>query len=76
MIALGAILASAVSDIIPNVDLTMVGYILMGAGVLGLIVSLIMSANAGRAGGRVTETRSVTDPNTGETVRRDESRDL
>jgi hypothetical protein len=43
LIALGAILAFAVTDRINDVDLTMVGYILLGVGVLGLVVSLIIS---------------------------------
>lgn len=75
LLALGAILAFAVSDMIPNVDLTLVGYILMGVGAIGLIVSLFMTASA-RTGGRVSETRTAIDPATGETVRRDESRDI
>ncbi len=75
LLALGAILAFAVSDMIPNVDLTMVGYILMGAGAIGLVVSLFMAQSA-RPAGRVSETRTVSDPATGETVRRDESREF
>ncbi len=41
LLALGAILAFAVTDAISGVDLTVVGYILMGAGVLGLLLSLM-----------------------------------
>ena len=41
LLALGAILAFAVTDAISGVDLTLVGYILMGAGVLGLLISLM-----------------------------------
>jgi hypothetical protein len=41
LIALGAILAYAVSDAIPGVELNTVGVILMIAGVVGLVVSLI-----------------------------------
>ena len=70
LLALGAILAFAVNDIIPNVDLTMVGYILMGVGVVGLIWALLTSNRS-----RVTEQRVVQDPNTGETVKRSESHD-
>lgn len=74
LIALGAILAWAVAPgLIPNVDQTMIGYILMAVGVIGLIASLIM-ASPGRTR-RVSETRSVVDPNTGETITRNESRD-
>jgi hypothetical protein len=38
MIAIGAILAFAVTDAINGVDLTMVGYILLGVGALGLLL--------------------------------------
>lgn len=75
LIALGAILSFAVSDAVPGVDLTIVGYILMGAGALLLLLSLVqMGANSSR--GRVTESRSVRDPGTGESVTRNETRDL
>lgn len=43
LIALGAILAFAVQDSIDAVDLTMVGYILLGVGALGLVITLILS---------------------------------
>ncbi|TXL62141.1 DUF6458 family protein [Aeromicrobium terrae] len=46
LMALGAILAFAVTDRINDVDLTQVGYILLGVGALGLVVSLIMSSQA------------------------------
>jgi hypothetical protein len=74
LIALGAILAWAVTPgLIPNVDLALVGYILMVVGVIGLVASLIL-ASPGRSR-RVSETRSVVDPNTGERITRNESRD-
>lgn len=74
LIALGAILAWAVTPgLIPNVDMTLIGYILMAVGVIGLIASLIL-ASPGRSR-RVSETRSVVDPNTGERITRNESRD-
>lgn len=73
LIALGAILAFAVADGVDFVDLPLVGYILMGVGVLGLIISLVM--NAPRSQRRVSESRSIQDPNTGETVTRNETRD-
>jgi len=44
LIIIGAILAFAVSDSIEGVDLTLIGYILIGGGVLGLILSLLLSA--------------------------------
>jgi cytochrome b len=49
LLALGAILAFAVTDAISGVDLTVVGYILMAAGALGLVFSLILSNRARRS---------------------------
>jgi hypothetical protein len=74
LVAIGAILAFAVNaSIFPYFDLTMVGYILMAAGAVGLVVSLMM--NAPRRTRRVTETRAVVDPATGERIVRNEIRD-
>lgn len=73
LIALGAILAFAVQVQVSFVDLTLVGYILMAVGVIGLIASLVLAAPRRQA--RVSESRSVVDPNTGETITRRESRD-
>ncbi len=74
LIALGAILAWAVAPgLIPFIDQVMIGYILMAVGVIGLIASLVL-ASPGRSR-RVSETRSVVDPNTGERITRNESRD-
>ena len=68
LIALGAILAFAVEAEIPYISLDLVGYILIGAGIIGLIWVLLASQRT-----RVTQSRTVQDPNTGETVRRSES---
>lgn len=46
LLAAGAILAFAVQDSINGVDLTMVGYILIAVGALGLIVSLVLSGRS------------------------------
>jgi low affinity Fe/Cu permease len=74
LIALGAILAWAVTPgLIPNVDQALVGYILMAVGVIGLIASLVVAAPGRNR--RISETRSVVDPNTGERITRNESRD-
>jgi hypothetical protein len=74
LIALGAILAWAVTPgLIPNVDQTLIGYILMAVGLIGLIASLVL-ASPGRTR-RTSETRSVVDPNTGERITRNESQD-
>jgi hypothetical protein len=40
LLAIGAILSFAVRDSVPGIDLSMVGYILMGAGALGLLLGL------------------------------------
>lgn len=44
LLALGAILSFAVQDAINGVDLVVVGYILMAAGALGIVLSLVLSA--------------------------------
>ena len=48
LIAVGAILSFAVTDAISGVDLTVVGYILMAAGVLGLLISMMVLNRAPR----------------------------
>ncbi len=74
LIAVGAILAFAINgSAVPYIDLHLVGYILLIVGVLGLIISLVMSGSHRQR--RVTESRSVVDPNTGERITRNESRD-
>ena len=61
--AVGAILAFAVRDNLSDVDLTAVGYILMIAGVVGVLLDLIIWAPRRRdvAGGSVVEERRVYD---------------
>jgi pilus assembly protein TadC len=44
LLALGAILSFAVQDSISGVDLVVVGYILMAAGALGILLSLFLNA--------------------------------
>lgn len=74
LIVIGAILAFAVNaTIFPYFDLTIIGYILMAAGGAGLVASLVTSRP--RRTHRVTETRSVVDPATGERIVHNESRD-
>ena len=74
LIALGAILAWAIAPgLIPFVDQVLIGYILMVVGVIGLIVSLVLASPGRRH--RVSESRSVVDPNTGERITRNETRD-
>lgn len=48
LLAIGAILSFAVRDSINGVDLVMVGYILMAAGALGIVLSLVMNGSRGR----------------------------
>ncbi|GAA3528482.1 hypothetical protein GCM10022234_27200 [Aeromicrobium panaciterrae] len=60
LLAIGAILSFAVRDNINDVDLVQVGYILMGAGALGLVVSLII--NGQNRGTRVVERRDPPPP--------------
>ena len=57
MIAVGAILRYAVSDSIEGVDLPVIGLILMIVGVVGLLISLFMYANATRRTGGVERDR-------------------
>jgi hypothetical protein len=76
LIAIGAILAWAVAPgLIPNVNQAMIGYILMAVGVVGLIASLVLASPGRGRTRRVSESRTVVDPNTGETITRNESRD-
>ena len=44
LIALGAILAFAVNAELAGIDIAIVGWILMGAGVLGLLLTLLVFA--------------------------------
>lgn len=72
LIVLGAILSFAVAASVPGVDLTTIGYILMAAGVIGLIVSMVVYGP--RSTRRVSESRTAVDPATGEAVTRNETR--
>jgi hypothetical protein len=73
LLALGAILTFAVGNQVDFINLVIVGWILMGLGVVGLIASMVMFGP--RKTRRVSESRSIVDPNTGETVVRNESID-
>jgi nitrate/nitrite transporter NarK len=57
LLAVGGILAFGVSDRISGVDLTVIGYVLMGAGALGLIMAVIISNQRSRASHTVVEER-------------------
>jgi hypothetical protein len=57
LLAVGGVLAFAVSDRISGIDLTMVGYILMGAGALGLILAVVINGQRSRTSHTVVEER-------------------
>ncbi|WP_084039113.1 DUF6458 family protein [Demequina sp. NBRC 110053] len=61
LIAVGAILAFALNESVDAVNLYLVGWILMGAGLLAVIISLIVNAQ-NRKRTTVTEQRSTTAP--------------
>lgn len=50
LIAIGAILAFAVTDKINSVDLTMVGYILLAVGALGVVLTLATQSSRNQGG--------------------------
>ncbi len=64
LLVVGAIMSFAVRDSISAIDLTMVGYICMGAGALAILLSLVMRGGGGYSSRRVTHT----DPTTGSQV--------
>lgn len=49
LLAIGAILSFAVRDNINDIDLVAVGYILMAAGALGIILSLVVNSQRSNA---------------------------
>ena len=59
LIAVGAILAFALNESVDAVNLYLVGWILMGAGLLAVIISLIVNAQNRK---RTTVTESRTGP--------------
>lgn len=66
LLVAGAIMAFAVRDSLDAIDLTMIGYICMGAGALAIVLSFLMR---GSNGSDVSSRRvRHTDPNTGATV--------
>lgn len=61
-IAIGAILALAVDDTVSGVELAAVGWILVAAGALSILLDLLLFAPRRRAvGGAVVEERRVYD---------------
>ncbi len=70
LLVIGAILAFAVNVETEWVDLTMIGYILMAAGVVGIIVGIALLARRSRTD---VVSRTVVDPVSGESVSRTSS---
>ncbi|WP_127793766.1 DUF6458 family protein [Agromyces sp. LHK192] len=70
LFVIGAILAFALNATVDWIDLQLVGYILMGAGFVVALLSLILMARRRRT---VTTSRTAVDPASGEQVRRDET---
>lgn len=64
LLAVGGILAFGVTDRISGVDLTVVGYILMGAGALGIALVLLLNGQRSRTSHTtvVEERREPRDP--------------
>jgi len=67
LLAIGAILAFAIDIDVPGIDLTVVGYILMFAGVLGIILGIVLLSRRRQS---VATTRTGVDPVSGERVQR------
>jgi hypothetical protein len=61
LIAIGAILAFAVTATVSGIDLVAVGWILMAVGALGVIISLVTWDSWGGFGGRTSYRRRVVD---------------
>jgi len=62
LIAVGAVLTFAVEYDIAGVDINVVGWILMGVGVLGLLVTLLVFMPRRRAARRVEERHVYDEP--------------
>lgn len=70
LLALGAILAFAVDIELPGIDIAVIGYILMAAGAVGVILGIVLMTRKRQA---TSTTRSAVDPASGEQVTRRES---
>lgn len=62
LLALGAVLAFAVTFTVAGINTAVIGYILMAAGLLGLILTLTIWGPRSRRAGTVVEERTVRDP--------------
>ncbi|MEO7018294.1 MAG: DUF6458 family protein [Leifsonia sp.] len=70
LFVIGAILAFAINVQVAWADLHMIGYILMVAGVIGIILGIILLT---RRRSSISSSRTVIDPATGERVSRRET---
>jgi hypothetical protein len=69
LIVVGAILTFALNASVDAVNLELIGWICMAAGVLAILLSLILSSRRGAgAGGYSSRRVTHTDPNTGTRV--------
>jgi membrane-bound ClpP family serine protease len=67
LFVVGAILAFAVQVDVPGIDLNLVGYILMIAGVVGVIIGIVLMTRKRQS---ISTSRTAADPVTGERVSR------
>lgn len=70
LFVIGAILAFAVEVTLDWIDLSTVGYILMGAGALVVVLGIVLLARRRRT---ISTSQTSVDPSTGTQVRRDET---
>ena len=68
LIVVGAVLAFALNASVSGVDLTMIGWICMAAGVLAIVLSLALARRTTTGGGYSSRRVSHTDPATGTRV--------
>lgn len=71
LFVIGAILAFAVQVDVPGLDLNLIGYILMGAGVVVFIIGLLLLLRRRQSD---TVTRTAVDPAAGEQITRQTTR--
>ncbi|MBM7505122.1 DUF6458 family protein [Agromyces aurantiacus] len=70
LFAIGAVLAFALNVAVDWINLQMVGYILMAAGAVVIVLGIILIARRRSA---VTTSRTTVDPATGERITRNET---
>ncbi len=64
LLALGAILAFAVTGEVSGIDIDVVGFVLMAVGVVGIIISLVLMNQRSNTSHRVVEERRYRDDGT------------